>query len=60
MFQAVAENQPANKNRMTAQLSQFATRLRLAGALPDREFNALALELFALQFKYNHAYRIIC
>jgi hypothetical protein len=27
---------------------------------PLRDFNRLALELFALQFKYNSAYRIIC
>jgi Acyl-protein synthetase, LuxE len=73
---AVAENQPANKNRMTTELSNFAARLRKAiqgrdAALrrPDSaarcpyqesEFNTFALELFALQFKYNSAYRIIC
>ena len=90
---AVAENQPANKNRMTTELSNFAARLReriplfsdvaaevMRLALQDRkseignrklleppyvgcyenEFNTLALELFALQFKHNAAYRKIC
>ncbi len=90
---AVAENQPANKNRMTTGLSNFAARLRerillftdaaaevMRLALQDRkseignrklleppyvgcyenEFNTLALELFALQFKTNAAYRKIC
>jgi hypothetical protein len=82
----VAENQPANKNRMTTELSNFAARLR--GRIPffsdvaaevtrlqtfpilknepphvgchENEFNTLALELFALQFKSNAAYRKIC
>jgi len=45
---------------MTAQLSQFAARLRLDGALPHREFNERALELFGLQFEHNPAYRKIC
>ena len=77
---AVAENQPANKNRMTKELSNFAARLRefilsegrvtrgpdLKGQNGDscnsplRDFNRLALELFALQFKTNAAYRKIC
>lgn len=50
---------------MTAELSQFADRLRFDGEryipdFKDEEFNALALELFGLQFKYNAAYRKIC
>jgi hypothetical protein len=86
---AVAENQPANKNRMTTKLSNFAARLRETilseGRVPRgpdselrtpnselrnhngdscnsplRDFNSLALELFALQFNYNAAYRKIC
>ena len=79
---AVAENQPANKNRMTTELSNFAARLReiilSEGRVPRgpdselqsrdgdsynsplRDFNSLALELFALQFNYNAAYRKIC
>ena len=97
---AVAENQPANKNRMTTELSNFAARLRETilseGRVPRgpdselrtpnshpspkgyggqaelrnhngdscnsplRDFNQLALELFALQFKHNAAYRKIC
>jgi hypothetical protein len=78
----VAENQPANKNRMTTELSNFAARLRefilSEGRVPRgpdselqsrdgdsynsplRDFNSLALELFALQFKHNAAYRKIC
>jgi hypothetical protein len=73
---AVAENQPTNKNRMTTELSNFAARLREAiqgrdaalrrpvGAArqpcQEPEFDPLALELFALQFKHNAAYRKIC
>jgi len=79
---AVAENQPANKYRMTSELSNFAARLRefilsegrvprapdselqsRNGGLwnsPLRDFEALALELFALQLKFNPAYRKIC
>jgi Acyl-protein synthetase, LuxE len=47
---------------MNAQLSTFAARLdlELARLLPDSRFNDLALELFALQFKHNLAYRKIC
>ena len=81
VLSAVAENQPANKNRMTTELSNFAARLREAilseGMLRDapfnqgsdealpansriRDFDQLALELFALQFKHNAAYRKIC
>jgi hypothetical protein len=83
----VAENQPANKNRMTIELSNFAARLRetilsfsnvgddvrslysTAGRANnepphvgsyEKDFNQLALELFALQFKHNAAYRKIC
>jgi hypothetical protein len=81
----VAENQPANKNRMTTELSNFAARLReiilSEGRVPrgpdselqsrdgdsqssslreEAAFDALALELFALQFNYNAAYRKIC
>jgi hypothetical protein len=61
----VAENQPVNKSRMIPELSNFAARLLplmrdTARQAQDDEFNELALELFALQFKYNSAYRIIC
>ncbi len=47
---------------MIAELSNFAARLRFDTARPaqDHEFNELALELFALQFKFNSAYRKIC
>ena len=66
---AVAENQPANKHRMNTQLSSYAARLRgmiqqhqfLAGEQAlHQQFDALALELFVLQFKHNFAYRKIC
>jgi hypothetical protein len=73
---AVAENQPTTKNRVHKELSDFAARLREAiqgrnAALrhsvaaprrPDLEllFDPLALELFALQFQHNAAYRKIC
>jgi hypothetical protein len=62
MIQAVAENQPANKNRMTAALSNFAARLGQEASWLERgrDFNSLALELFALQFTHNPAYRKIC
>jgi hypothetical protein len=89
----VAEHQPANKNRMTPELSTFAARLRefIAAFVPvaadvrrlsskpedgtqfaqaknepshvggyDEQFNCLALELFALQFANNSAYRALC
>ncbi len=59
-----------NKHRMNPQLSSFAARLRslqtannkILGRdlLPDKNFNFLALELFALQFQNNTAYRKIC
>lgn len=62
----MAENQPIIKHRMNQQLVSFAARLREwmghAGAGPDgiRQFPELALELFALQFASNPAYRRIC
>ena len=61
----MAENQPTNKNRMTTELSNFAARLLplmrdTARQARDNEINELALELFALQFKSNAAYRKIC
>ena len=77
----MAENQPANKNRVRRELSNFGARLRHAilseGRAPRgsdfkdpgrkgswnsplRDFEALALELFALQFEKNSAYRTIC
>ena len=51
-----------NKHRMNKELFSFAARLRLAAAwqTQDRRFDELALELFALQFKHNAAYRKIC
>ncbi|MGB8369190.1 MAG: hypothetical protein ACLPYZ_13235 [Limisphaerales bacterium] len=50
---------------MTTELSNFAARLRelisnRQSAIDDRQFSALALELFTLQFKHNAAYRKIC
>jgi hypothetical protein len=50
---------------MNKDLSSFAARLREVipnwqSAIGNRQFSELALELFALQFKYNSAYRRIC
>ena len=48
---------------MHPELSQFATRLRgqISGfRFPASDFPAMALELFALQFRHNSAYRKIC
>ena len=47
---------------MNAELSTFAARLGHAASRleDDQPFNEMALELFALQFKYNPAYRKIC
>ena len=62
IFEAVAENQPTNKNRVNTELSTFAARLGHVASwvAEDHGFNELAMELFALQFKYNPAYRMIC
>jgi len=73
---AVAENQPTTKNRVHKELSDLAARLREAiqgrdGAqrrpvdaarrpYQELNFDSLALELFALQFQHNTAYRKIC
>jgi len=50
---------------MNPELSSFAARLRelIANrqlAIGNQQFSELALELFALQFKHNSAYRKIC
>ena len=47
---------------MNAELLNFAARLGHVTSWleEDRGFNELALELFALQFKYNPAYQKIC
>jgi hypothetical protein len=50
---------------MHPELSRFAARLRelisnSQRAISDAQFSELALELFALQFKYNSAYQKIC
>src|ERR1700733_8180276 len=50
---------------MNQELSSFAARLRDLIAHPQSairspQFSGLALELFALQFKHNSAYRKIC
>jgi Acyl-protein synthetase, LuxE len=59
---AVAENQPANKYRMNKELSSFAARLcgLIASGFRKEDFDALALELFALQFEYNAFYQKFC
>jgi hypothetical protein len=48
------------KNRMNAELVNFAARLRDAISNPDDAFAGRALELFALQFRSNTAYRRLC
>jgi hypothetical protein len=46
---------------MTSELSLFSARLRFeTKQIPDAEFNALAIELFALQFHYNRPYQNFC
>jgi len=47
---------------MNTELSSFAARLHelIHSGFQSRNFGALALELFALQFKHNAAYRAIC
>ena len=50
---------------MNQELSNYATRLRelianQQSAIGNRQFSELALELFALQFQHNSAYRKIC
>ncbi len=54
-----------NKHRMNQELSSFAARLRglianRQSTVGSRQFSELALELFALQFANNPAYRKIC
>jgi hypothetical protein len=58
----VAENQPVQtKNRMIAELTSFAERLRQnISSGVSVEFNSLALKLFELQYRFNAAYRRIC
>ena len=60
----MAENQPRTKHRVNKQLSSYAARLREGIERPefpdDAQFGVLALELFALQYENNPAYRKIC
>jgi hypothetical protein len=51
-----------NKHRMNQELSNFAARLRdsISSGFQNEDFESLALELFALQFQNNFAYRKIC
>ncbi len=58
----MAENQPVQtKNRMIAELTSFAERLRQnISSGVSVEFNSIALELFELQYRFNIAYRRIC
>jgi hypothetical protein len=59
---AVAENQPVNKYRMNQELSNFAARLRrsIASGFEGEQFDDVAVELFALQYQHNPAYRSLC
>ena len=58
----MAEHQPANKNRMSSELSSFAAHLResIRSDFRAEKFGVLAVELFALQFAHNAAYRKVC
>src|SRR5947209_1739602 len=71
IFRAVADHQPGkNKNRVSnnSQLNEFATRLRQWMTKSTEQLNptaapgfeALALELFVLQFAHNPPYRKFC
>jgi len=63
MMSVGCRGKPAtNKHRMNQQLSSFAACLResIISGFQNESFDALALELFALQFKNNSAYRKIC
>jgi hypothetical protein len=65
MFVGCGGKPAMNKHRMNKELSSFATRLRALianrqSAIGNRQFSELALELFALQFEHNPAYRKIC
>jgi hypothetical protein len=69
MFAGCSGKPAVNKHRMNIELSTFAARLRglieqhefLAVKQPlQQNFDSLALELFALQYKYNPVYAEIC
>jgi hypothetical protein len=65
MFPGCGGKPAVNKHRMNKELSSFAARLRGLIASPQSaihnpQFSELALELFALQFENNAAYRKIC
>jgi Acyl-protein synthetase, LuxE len=62
MFLGCRGKPATNKHRMNPELSSFAARLResIISGFQNESFDALALELFALQFKHNSAYRKIC
>ena len=51
-----------NKHRMNKELASFASHLResIHSGFQSESFDALALELFGLQFKHNSAYRKVC
>ena len=51
-----------NKHRMNIELSDFAARLRrsIAAGFNREQFDDLAVELFALQYRFNRAYRFLC
>jgi Acyl-protein synthetase, LuxE len=51
-----------NKHRMNQQLSNFASRLRdsIVSGFQNEDFDALAVELFALQFEHNALYQNFC
>jgi hypothetical protein len=62
MFVGCRGKPAINKHRMNQELSDFAARLHesIISGFQDENREALALGLFALQFKDNFAYRKIC
>jgi hypothetical protein len=51
-----------NKHRMNPELSRFAARLResILSGFHGEDFDALAVELFSLQFEHNAFYQVMC
>src|SRR5450432_825978 len=51
-----------NKHRMNKELSSFAARMRdsIVSGFQNQDFDALAVELFSLQFEHNAIYQRMC
>lgn len=59
-FEADASPEPCNESEFTSNAGVLRSAGFPRGVTTDLEFNALALRLFALQFRHNAAYRRIC